>query len=248
VNYGKVGDLGRTTDTIRIYDATRTNAPKFFDVDWGSVRPNVVFQYLSEPMAESYKKGCATEFAGIVVLPIKWQSFSINEVNGYSNLTWQASLQTNTKFIIERSFDSQHFTALTTIPASSNNLYSWQDKTINGATTAYYRIKSVADNGEVSYSETKKLTFKQKAFEDAIVYPSPFTSHFNWSYLSKESTPITFFIRSANGQLLLQKEVKLLKGQNTVPFTDLATLSTGLYTLEVYNQSDLVTSYKLVKK
>src|SRR6476620_12743650 len=44
VNFGSIGITELTTDTIKIYDVTRTNAPKYFDIDWGSMRPNTVFR------------------------------------------------------------------------------------------------------------------------------------------------------------------------------------------------------------
>jgi hypothetical protein len=246
-NFGRIGVTEPTTDTIRIYDATRTNAPKFFDVDWGSVRPNTVFRNLTEPDPAHYKGGCAVEYIGIVPLPIKWETFSIRELNGLPYLNWKAVYEANTKFIVERSYNGQQFYPLATFNAIIENNYQWTDKKASN-TVVFYRIKAVDVNGEVSYSETKKLVFKEKQLDNANTFPSPFTNKFVWSYYSSRNAQFKFQIHTSSGQLLYQKHASINHGQNSIPFLEAAHLLPGIYSLDVFNGSEKVSSHKLIKE
>ncbi|ANE50352.1 T9SS type A sorting domain-containing protein [Flavisolibacter tropicus] len=247
VNWAFIGVTGTTTDTIKIYDVTRTNAPKFFDVDWGSMRPNVVFSAFSEPDPAQFTSGCAAEFTGAVPLPIHWKSFTINEINRRPNLSWKASYPSNTTFIVERSTNGQSFSPLYSITTSSNGVFNWSDQATIGP-VSFYRIKAVESNGNTSYSETIKYIKKETAYNQAKVYPIPFSSSFHWSYVSTENTNVTIVIRSVNGQMLFQKTAKLNKGQNEILFAEAAELPAGIYSLESYKGNELLTTHKLVKK
>lgn len=78
-----------------------------------------------------------------------------------ATLTWVVNNDVDLQnFMVERSTDGQNFTTLTTVNSQNNsglNQYSYTDNNPLGF-TSYYRLKLVATNNQVSYSEVKTIS------------------------------------------------------------------------------------------
>ena len=96
--------------------------------------------------------------------------------NFTTQLDWTTSDESNNShFIIERSLDGNDFTAIGRIDATANpgriNSYQYLDKTaILGKN--YYRLQQVNQEGKITYSPVREVTFLEKPFS-VIVTPNP---------------------------------------------------------------------------
>ncbi|HQQ13473.1 MAG TPA: hypothetical protein PK855_09935, partial [Bacteroidales bacterium] len=90
-------------------------------------------------------------------LPVEWGYFLLNEINGEILLKWQTLSETNNhRFEIQKSFDSEFFNTIATIPGAGNSNiaveYSFLDENSETGTT-YYRIRQVDYDGKESFSK-----------------------------------------------------------------------------------------------
>lgn len=111
-----------------------------------------------------------TQKSGLVILPLKWLSFTAQQQNENIMLSWITADEQNTKdFLVQHSIDGQTWIDLATVlPIASTNpqheyqyLHSSPSLGIN-----YYRILQGDMDGHYSYSETRtvKITKQSSSF------------------------------------------------------------------------------------
>lgn len=97
----------------------------------------------------------------LVVLPVKFQSFSNQQTGTVNKLTWVMSDETGAfSYAVQRSSDQKTFSTLTTIKPTGGKTYSYTDDG-KGASIFYYRIAATDQSTTVTYSTT--LTVKYTA-------------------------------------------------------------------------------------
>lgn len=112
-------------------------------------------------------------------LPVTLLSFTASKNNKLVNLQWVAANELNLlQYVVERSTDGVHYTALTTVPAmgsSSQTTYRANDnKPVDGIN--YYRLKITDIGGRFTYSDIATVNFpKQTNFS---IGPNPATDYF----------------------------------------------------------------------
>jgi Secretion system C-terminal sorting domain len=97
--------------------------------------------------------------ATVAALPVKLNSFNAIGLKGVVNVNWTALCNTNScKFMVERSTDAVSFETVATLNSTTEKAYSIADKNLpNTATTLYYRLKIINDNGKIEYSNIQKI-------------------------------------------------------------------------------------------
>ncbi len=110
-------------------------------------------------------------FSSLGGLPVTWNTFEVYgqalEQEISANLVWSTASETNNDyFTIERSFNAKDFEEITQLKGSGNsskiNQYRYFDALpLELNKDVYYRIKQTDYDGKYSYSEIKKLSYKE---------------------------------------------------------------------------------------
>ncbi|UAY52024.1 T9SS type A sorting domain-containing protein [Ferruginibacter albus] len=105
-------------------------------------------------------------------VPIKLLSFTAQAKEKNVLISWQTTAEINLKeYTIERSTDGITFTKIALVNASNDNSYSFIDEYPYSGTN-YYRLKSIDNNGEYTYSDIAKVSFQFSQYI-LTVYPNP---------------------------------------------------------------------------
>lgn len=249
-NTGTVGVSGNTTDTLKIYDVSRSNNNNIFDQQWGTVRPNAVYRVFAAPDTINNFAGCSVELLSNIPLPVKWNYFTVSVTASMPALNWSADQDPGTTFEVERSYDGISFTAIGNIPAKNNqSVYNYNDEQVSTqAVVVYYRIKAVEPDGNTKYSETRTVKFSNKAGVTIQAVPNPFTSQFNINYQTTEKATITIRVYGLNGQLQFTKNAAVNNGYNSIAVTETASLSKGMYLVQISHGNTMVATEKIMKQ
>ncbi len=247
---GTVGVSGTTSDTLRIYDATRTNGSQIFDQQSGTVNANAIFRELSAPDTINNVPGCSVLLIQNIPLAVQWNYFFVNMANNVPSLNWSANFDANTRFDVERSYDGTNFTAIKTLSTTSNSgTFTFDDASVNTqVAVVYYRIKSVEPSGVTKYSETRAVKFGIKAGVTIQAMPNPFTSQFTINYQSASKGTILINVFSMSGQLQFSKMAAVSNGYNSISVTEAAKVAKGMYLVQVSQDNVVVATERLVKQ
>lgn len=249
-NTGTVGVSGTTTDTLKVYDVSRSNSNGIFDQQWGTVRPNTVYRVFAAPDTINNFAGCSVELLSNIPLPVKWNYFTVSVTANTALLNWSADQDPGTIFEAERSYDGSSFSVISTIDARDNqSVYNYNDAQVNTqAAIVYYRIKAIEPDGSIKYSETRTVKFSNKAGVTIQAVPNPFTSQFSINYQTTEKATITIRVYGLNGQLQLTKNASVSSGYNSIAVTEASSLARGMYLVQISNGNAVVTTEKLMKQ
>lgn len=249
INYGTFGTSGTTADTIRVYDVSRTSPSRIFDVQYGTVRPNVVYNVFAEPDTNVVLGSCSNIYRSNIALPVKWSSFFVNLSNNTPNLNWASQQTEGTRFEIQRSYDGSNFSTIADMPSDINKeSYNFADLTVNTQSpVVYYRIKGIEISGAISYTETRLVKFSNKQGVSIQVAPNPFTSQFSINYQSDTRETISIRVFNMNGQLHMTKNASVAKGYNSISVPVLSNLSKGMYVVQVSGENGVIATQRVVK-
>jgi hypothetical protein len=250
-NLGTTGVPGITTDTVRIYDVTRTNPLTIYDNQTGIVYPNAIYQVFAAPdsnMADL--PGCAVEMLAQIPLGINWNYFFVTMSDNIPALNWSAQYDRGTLFEIQRSYDGTNFYNIKNITAeNSKSVYNFNDEKVNAkSNVVYYRIKAIEPNETSKYSETRTVKFSNRTGVTIQTAPSPFTSDFNINYQTTEKGMIAIRVFNLNGQQQLVKNAVVNNGFNSITVTEATCLSKGMYMVQVSSNNKLIATEKIIKQ
>ncbi len=167
-----------------------------------------------------------------------------NDINGSTQLTWSLTNENNTvEFEVERSKDGNNWNKV----YSTGRLavkegfeqYSYFDQSVE---EAYYRIKIIDENGNISYSEPyycSKNNLQVRAF------PNPFNTFLEAEILAQNNEPIICKLTDIYGRIIEKKILEPNSRINSVVFKG-GELVSGNYFLSV-NQGNKSGQIKLTK-
>ena len=123
-----------------------------------------------------------------------------------------------------------------TIPSSASGA-AVQDYTFTDASPVsginYYRLKEVDNGGDVKYSSVKTVQFGNAAKMAVSTWPNPFVSSIQLQSTADKNQPGTIRLINMGGQVIYNKNVQLVQGQNTFTVDGLDNNANGLYFLEL---------------
>jgi hypothetical protein len=173
------------------------------------------------------------------ILPIKIVSFTAMPNAGNVDLQWVVSIQTNVlKYEVEFSKDGIHFDKIATNSSNGNAQSTYYAKHANPVVGInYYRIKTIENDGTISYSEIRKVNFGKLG--SVLVYPNPVASgNVNITVTgSMVGKAATISIFSVDGKL-----IRVLKFEkiNQTENVDISKLSNGSYILKITTLTEVV--------
>lgn len=177
-----------------------------------------------------------------MALPLTSLHFSASlDAQGYPELFWLTNQESDVQyFTVEKSFNGSDFQTLCTMNASANvdNGYSFRDTT-RFSGTIFYRIKMTDVNGQVIYTEAKRLTTNEAAVS---LYPNPATQEIMFAGIAV-SDAVKISVHELTG-----REVSAVHG----PFINSITISVsqlpaGLY-FAIIKTEDRQEIYSFVKE
>jgi uncharacterized repeat protein (TIGR01451 family) len=155
-------------------------------------------------------------------------TFSNNQINA----SWQASnTQAVSNFIVEYSTDNSSFISTPAIlPNTQITSYTQQIK--NTLLPVYFvRVKIVALNGTVSYSNTVKVQNTKNI--TAVLAPNPTTTTAKLFLNATENGTAVIEIFNAAGQLINKTNYSIFSGNNNINLTTLSNQSAGKYSIRI---------------
>lgn len=245
-----VGVTGVTTDTLYIFDVTRSNPSRVFDNQWGTVRPNAVYRPFAQPDTLEMPAGCSDAFRTGGALPVKWNYFYVKMVQQTPVLTWSAEYEAGMQFEIERSYDNSSFTTISSVTSNNTANYTYTDAGADGS-RAYiaYRIKGTSMiNGSVKYTEVRLIKNREDQTASIAIYPNPTKDKAVISYRSNGHEQVILSIRSSGGQQIASKNVAVTAGVNRFELNEVKNLKPGTYFIDVLNKNGVVITESLVKQ
>ncbi|MFT4062141.1 MAG: DUF3500 domain-containing protein [Edaphocola sp.] len=176
-------------------------------------------------------------------LPLQLTSFSVTNNTEGRVLNWTSADEKNVaKYIIERSVDAKEFAEINSVAAKNNatNSYSVVDAAVLDATTIYYRLKMVDNDGTFTYSIV--VSVRKNGANNVYIFPNP-TGNTLQIMLASTVSNANLQIIAADGKTVMTKSG--ISGQKLS--CDISALSKGTYWVAVYTGSNVLFKGKFVK-
>jgi len=201
--------------------------------------------------------GCATERDWRClpyILSCEFISFKAVLQNKTVLLNWTALCRQDvSSFVVERSTDRVHFTQAFTTPGNQmlNEVesYSGTDN-ISGLdeTMIYYRLRSIMANGRELVSNIIAVRQSNSSETELRILPNPVQDLLQVSLNVPQNSTARITIMDAAGRVLYQFRENLLKGSNTLTYSQAAFLIEGMYFLRVeLDEKKLITKFNKLK-
>ena len=168
-------------------------------------------------------------------LPVVLTSFNASNDGLSTKLIWNTDDESGfDSYVIEKSSDGRTFTAIGTVKAANQRVYSFTDGSATGD-NSFYRLKMVDINGSYKYSYV--VSIKSKINANISVSPNPVKNNLIIQH-PKVTTEGSIQIVTANGQLV--KSIRLASNA-VISYVDMSGFTTGLYHIVFKSGSDMFT-------
>ncbi len=247
---GNIGTAGNTSDTIRVYDVTRSNPNTIFDSHNSNVYPNVKYQVFSAPDTLNASIGACAPETATLPLAVKWNYFLVNLSNNVPVLEWSAQLDNSTNFEVQRSYDGNNFSTIAVVlSAEEMQKYQYADQQVNTQVkVVYYRIRAVEPSGYVKFSDVRSVRFANTTNTTVQVTPNPFTSQFSIGYTAAARENVQIRVINLSGQVMVTRSATMNAGFNSLTVTEASSLTKGMYLVQIVSENRVVASEKLLKQ
>jgi predicted outer membrane repeat protein len=235
---------------IQFHGTSVTGMPGTYSGNTVVITPNVSFIVWNYTLNRWEIRFPVNGFSGFVitatggtVLSLNLLSFDGTLQNGQTQLQWQTADEKDLDhFEVEKSIDGKKFAAFTTIKAigNGNNSYTTVDAQPQIGYN-YYKLKSVNNDGSISYSEIIRIEVGKDGTASFVIYPNPTSSELVVDY-ANASKDATISIYSLSGQKVLTIPTN---GQAKITI-DVSHLSTGTYLIQ-YNSEVQTIRDKFIK-
>ncbi len=157
-------------------------------------------------------------------------SLNNGSINNTVVLNWSAkNTANNSRFEIERSFYSNTFTVIATMQIAFNNSNNFRINDnaaeLAGRKIAYYRVKQIAADGTVTYSNTTVINLEGTA-------TATVTKNTAINFTANQNGTAVIKIISTTGKTVIVNNNIVTRGNNTVEIATTG-LAKGIYTAVV---------------
>ncbi|HQY11589.1 MAG TPA: T9SS type A sorting domain-containing protein [Ferruginibacter sp.] len=188
-------------------------------------------------------------FVGIV-LPVQFLQLNGVLQSGIVKLKWVviASKEVD-HFEVERSTDNVNYIKTGTV-SGVVKLNEQQDFTFNDDVSnvnreiIYYRIKVIGKAGEIQYSNILVM-HKQLSHTLLSIMPNPARENVSLVFFSEKESEVTIRLINNLGKTVLLQHQKAAKGNNTPQLAGLSKYASGVYSIQVFVNDEVITQ-KLV--
>ncbi len=195
--------------------------------------------------------GCATNApANLTVvdcrtLPVKLENFSATLQGKAVLLDWKVSEEDNlSRYEIQYSVNGVTFSKIGEVTASGSRNYNFlHGSPVQG--NNYYRLKIIDNNGQYTYSATRKVTISRPR-GNLSIYPNPARDEVSItmpsSFINKT---VRINVYNFDGKLMLRKDVRSL-GQTEV--INISKLPAGIYAIVVAGANEIYNSKFIISR
>ena len=193
------------------------------------------------------------ELSGAAALPVDLIHFTAQAAaHTTAELTWATATEIdNSHFMIERSYDGEHFEEVARVEGNGNSSevlhYDYTDRTIaKGTKVAYYRLHQFDYNGASKYSDIRAASFgmNNQDEQNIAIYPNPFTSDVYIDCSTLSGGKVTIVVSNVAGQQLIERSINTTEQIEKV---DLSSLPKGMYFVNVTSDTG-TTTVKVIKR
>lgn len=191
--------------------------------------------------------GCF-EFPSQSTLPVHLTSFTGRYAGTSAVLNWTAENESKFRqYEVERSADGKSFEMAGTVAADGGpgltRTYEYKDNlsALNGS-VFYYRLKMVDQNERFTYSNVVMIRRSGKAISGIVINPNPVVSGnatIRMTAITKGT--VDFRVIDYSGKIILQQRANVYEGTNSISLNDMNRLQPGVYTLQMIDETDVVT-------
>jgi hypothetical protein len=161
-------------------------------------------------------------------------------------VNWSATNEmNNSRYEMERSFYSNNFTTIATLQIAvvngTINNYRINDNAaeLAGRAVAYYRVKQIAADGTVSYSNITTVILHQA--NTAAV-----KTNNTIQFAAAQNGNAVISIKTITGQTAATVNTTVEKGNNSIALTSLSNLPKGMYVTEVSVNGVVINNQKVI--
>lgn len=190
------------------------------------------------------------EPVSLASLPVSFTAVKAAQKNSGINVEWHVATESNTKeYHVEKSVDGRSFSKATTIPAIKNNnsavSYNWFDAQPNNGSN-YYRIKVIAADGDIKYSEVVKLNTGKNSAAISI-YPNPSSGNkFNLQLSNTSKGDYALRLYNGAGQTVYSKIITHDGGSATETIQLNSSLPKGVYQLNIKSVEGINSTFQII--
>ena len=190
--------------------------------------------------------GCFT-FPQPVFLPVKLLSFSGSYNKRATALSWETEAEANfDHYEIERSSNGTDFMYAGKVAAQSGNVrkqYQYTDNlaSVNGS-MFYYRLKMVDIDAKFKYSNIILIRRDAKSINGINISPNPITgsSAATVRITAVSAGKIDLRVIDMAGKIVLQQQSHVSEGTNSISVNNISYLQSGIYTVQVLHNDEIM--------
>ena len=202
---------------------------------------------------EVYNLGCRAtvtrnvEVSSCVIGSGLMQNFDLSVVSTHNvKLEWITSEEyLPSKYVIERSSDGKNFVELADVKSQNKmkNLYRYDDVEPKMG-RAFYRVKHIHADGDISYSVAKKTVIYINGGDPIMAYPNPVNNQLFIEILDAENTEGVINIYNLSGTLVKTQKFTKEQIRYEIETTD---LPIGLYVVKIKQANGTIETLKFNK-
>jgi secreted PhoX family phosphatase len=178
------------------------------------------------------------EYLGVpLILKISLSSFEVNKITENKvkvDFKFETD-QTSVNFEIERMLENGAFESIKQVNNLKStvgiNEYTFYDENVKFG-THYYRIKSIDNDGKISYSTVKSVKINSLSDKTFEIYPNPVKNILKINFESAKEEAAVLKVYNNLGVVVASKSIQILAGKNETNI-DVTTLASGVYHLSV---------------
>ena len=191
-----------------------------------------------------YTSGTFSDTIAATTLPVEFSTVNARWIgNNNVNFAFTTVNEINARYFeVERSFDNVTFIPVSKISAAGNSnsakTYNVND-VVTGSSIAYYRIKIVDNNGEVSYSDIISVNIRPKHNFVKSMYPNPVVSGqpINLQFVALGNGTVNVELYNCLGKKVNSLTTNTVTGENDIKFNLGSFVSPGIYYVVVSNET-----------
>ena len=261
-----VGNNGASGEEPFVTDGTDAGTKLVADINTGSVKdskPVYMFLYNSQIYLNADNgDNNNSEFDNpdlykinqtVTVLPVKLLNFNVALHDGGVGVNWTTASEVNTKnFVVERSTDGIHFSALGTVGAAGNSstAHQYQFTDANAlqasASTLYYRLRIVDNDGRYSYTSILPVQLQGGVFRITLS-PNPVRDQLTVAFSTNNSKTVTLRVNDANGKIVYKQQFQTNGVASMQQYINVSSYASGSYFVQLVTDKDTKTA-KFVKQ
>lgn len=180
------------------------------------------------------------------VLPVQFLQLTGVLQSGNVRLNWVViATKEVDHFEVERSTDNVNYirtgTVSDLVKLNEQQSFIFNDDVSNiNKEIIYYRIKVIGKAGEVQYSNLLVIRMRQSRTEITVM-PNPARDHAMVVFFAEKDSDVTLRLLDNLGKTVLLQKQSVLKGTNTLHLNNLSRFASGVYSLQIFINDEVVT-------